>query len=32
MGTYRVFCTADRCPVIVGSTFIFRDDDDVTSR
>jgi hypothetical protein len=28
MPTYQLFCTADRCPVIVGSTLVFRDDDE----
>ncbi len=26
-----MFCVADRCPVIVGSTLVFRDDNHVTS-
>ena len=25
-----LFCTADRCPVIVGNTLVFRDDNHVT--
>jgi len=26
-----LFCTADRCPVIVGNTLVFRDDNHVTT-
>ena len=26
----ELFCTADRCPVIVGNTLVFRDDNHVT--
>ncbi|WP_082947723.1 acyltransferase family protein [Mycobacterium sp. E2479] len=26
-----MFCTADRCPVIVGNTLVFRDDNHVTT-
>jgi hypothetical protein len=26
-----LFCTADRCPVIVGNTLMFRDDNHVTT-
>lgn len=24
------FCTADRCPVVVGNTLVYRDDNHVT--
>ncbi len=27
----ELFCTADRCPVIVGNTLVFRDDNHVTT-
>ncbi|OBA79714.1 acyltransferase [Mycobacterium sp. 1164966.3] len=27
-----LFCTADRCPVIVGNTLVFRDDNHVTTQ
>ena len=27
----ELFCTADRCPVIVGNTLVYRDDNHVTS-
>ena len=27
----ELFCTADQCPVIVGNTLVFRDDNHVTS-
>lgn len=27
----ELFCTADRCPVIVGNTLAFRDDNHVTT-
>ena len=26
-----LFCTLDRCPVIVGNTLVFRDDNHVTT-
>ena len=26
-----LFCTADRCPVIVGNTLVYRDDNHVTT-
>ncbi|OBJ53939.1 acyltransferase family protein [Mycobacterium asiaticum] len=26
-----LFCTADRCPVVVGNTLVFRDDNHVTT-
>jgi hypothetical protein len=26
-----MFCTMDRCPVIVGNTLVFRDDNHVTT-
>jgi peptidoglycan/LPS O-acetylase OafA/YrhL len=26
-----LFCTADRCPVIVGNTLVFRDDNHITT-
>ena len=26
-----LFCTADRCPLIVGNTLVFRDDNHVTT-
>jgi hypothetical protein len=26
-----LFCTPDRCPVIVGNTLVFRDDNHVTT-
>ena len=26
-----LFCTTDRCPVIVGNTLVFRDDNHVTT-
>ena len=26
----ELFCTADRCPVIVGNTLVYRDQDHVT--
>jgi peptidoglycan/LPS O-acetylase OafA/YrhL len=29
-GLSELFCTADRCPVIVGNTLVFRDDNHVT--
>jgi hypothetical protein len=25
------FCTADRCPVVVGNTLVYRDDNHVTT-
>ena len=28
----ELFCTADQCPVIVGNTLVFRDDNHVTTR
>ena len=31
LGAVRLFCTADRCPVIVGNTLVFRDDNHVTT-
>lgn len=27
----ELFCTSDRCPVIVGNTLVFRDDNHVTT-
>ena len=27
----ELFCTADRCPVIVGNTLVYRDDNHVTT-
>ena len=27
----ELFCTADRCPVIVGNTLVFRDDNHITT-
>jgi hypothetical protein len=27
-----LFCTADRCPMIVGNTLVFRDDNHVTTQ
>lgn len=27
----ELFCTADQCPVIVGNTLVFRDDNHVTT-
>ena len=30
-GLSELFCTADRCPVIVGNTLVFRDDNHVTT-
>jgi SGNH domain (fused to AT3 domains) len=27
----ELFCTAERCPVIVGNTRVYRDDNRVTS-
>jgi hypothetical protein len=33
-GTYadlsELFCTADRCPVVVGNQLVFRDDNHIT--
>jgi hypothetical protein len=33
-GTYTdlcdLFCTAERCPVVVGSALVFRDDNHIT--
>jgi hypothetical protein len=26
----ELFCTADRCPVVVGNTLVYRDDNHVT--
>ena len=26
-----LFCTADRCPTVVGNTLVFRDDNHVTT-
>jgi hypothetical protein len=26
-----LFCTAERCPMIVGNTLVFRDDNHVTT-
>ena len=30
-GLSELFCTADRCPVIVGNTLVYRDDNHVTT-
>ena len=27
-----LFCTAERCPMIVGNTLVFRDDNHVTTQ
>jgi hypothetical protein len=27
----QFFCTAERCPVIVGNTLVFRDDNHITA-
>jgi peptidoglycan/LPS O-acetylase OafA/YrhL len=30
-GLSELFCTADRCPVIIGNTLVYRDDNHVTT-
>ena len=27
----ELFCTSDRCPVVVGNTLVYRDDNHITT-
>jgi hypothetical protein len=31
MNLSDLFCAADRCPVVVGNTLVFRDDNHITT-